>query len=94
VYIKEVVGLRLNSEKMMIVKNLDEKIKKTLLVGAISLAVGLGAGYYLGRHYNEPVRVENLNANPDGPYLLLVENRKIMRDFYFIEQEDGSFKKE
>ena len=70
-------------------KNLAKLVLSLGVLGAT-----FGSGYFLGKYYNEPIRVVNLNVDRNGPKYLCIMNRKIMGDSYFSENSNGSFEKE
>jgi hypothetical protein len=69
-------------------KSLVGIVLSTMIVG---LLIGVVEGYNLGKHFNEPVKIENVNKY--GRQILRVENRNFMenKEKWFYEQPDSSY---
>ncbi|MBI2044833.1 hypothetical protein HYT23_02135 [Candidatus Pacearchaeota archaeon] len=66
------------------------------LIVSVSGGLILGGsflGYYMGKHYNEPTSITNLNVNPKGPAVIAVYNNNCVppKQKVFVELKRGEF---
>ena len=59
-----------------------------ILLGSLAAGVIFGAGYKLGKHYNEPVGVTSWDTEPDTS--ISVHTRSLLNDKIF-ERIDGRY---
>ena len=64
----------------------------TLISGGLIFG-GSILGYYVGKYYNEPTSITNLNVNPNGPAVIAVCNDNCVpaKQKIFVELKNGGF---